>query len=96
MQIIDRKSLVNFLRFSLEEFVQCSDDMLCTCEIGVFHLWCVEETDRIILKQEIAPFIFDKTQEGDNKHDVALQHEHRNFDAHHGIYASISMKFNHK
>ena len=55
----------------------------------------MEETDRIILEQEITPFIFDKTQEGDNEHDVALQHEQINFDAHHGIYASISMKINH-
>ena len=45
----------------------------------------MEETDRIILEQEIAPFIFDKTQEGDNEHDVALQHEQIKIDAHHVI-----------
>ena len=56
----------------------------------------MEETYRIILKQEIAPLIFDKTQEGDYEHDVALQHEQINFDAHHGIQAPISMKFNHE
>ena len=45
----------------------------------------MEETDRVILEQEIAPFIFDKTQQSDNEHDVALQDKKMTLDAHHGI-----------